>query len=330
MRKEGGMLRGSLTSLFGLCLLLAGCGSSSSTDASGGGGAPAGGSGGGGGTPASGGTWPGTGGASGSGGSTGGSGAAPGGGGGGGGSPSGNFVPSCPASCPSVSGSYVDIPTVGSPADHPAAEHGDLNLELRGWEACTDVGCGQTGDQIDFVFITPDSTGTDPKAPKLHTLFDPPAHPFSRNFRMYDWDWSCGSLGCKGQLVSGLGWDVTAVTFSTSNGQELKLPQSGYEIATGGLQARALYVAGDTVTLKYTGEDDVVVGYTLSIAGICPAPELRAMYDADDAQGRPNLPALHGGDPIGTACGAEVLVTIRDSGTFMDPRSENDWWQGHP
>jgi hypothetical protein len=42
------------------------------------------------------------------------------------------------------------------------------------------------------------------------------------------------------------------------------------------------------------------------------------------------MPALHGGDVLGTACGAETLVTIRDSGSFMDPRSETDWWQGHP
>lgn len=314
----------------GLCagLFLLGCSASSADDPVTGGGGNAGS----GGSVSSGGTWPGSGGSSSGGGGSGGTGGAASGGGGSGGSTggsSGNFVPACPATCPNVGpSSYPSSSTVGAPTtDHPPPQHGDLNIKNRGWEPCTKVDCG--ANEIGFVYYPPDSVGVDAKAPRLHTLFDPPGQPFAANFRMYDWNWSCGQHGCKGALAN-MPWPVTASTFKTSAGQTLKLPQSGYEIAPGGLQARALYVDGDSITLKYTGEDNVVVGYTISIAGICPAPALRSRYDSDDAAGRNQLPALHGGDVLGTACGAETLVTVRDSGSFMDPRSETDWWQGHP
>lgn len=319
--------------LFGASFVLLACGSTSD-GASGGGGAAQGGTSGSGGSLASGGTWPGSGAApaGGAGGTVSGGGGAAGSGGGpsgGSGGSGGNFVPSCPAVCPKVGlTTYPSSSTVGPPtADHPPPLHGDLNIKNRGWEPCTAGGCG--ANKLDFVYYAPDSVGTDPKAPRLHTLFEPPASPFAANFKMYDWDWSCGKDGCKGALAK-MPWDVTATSFKTTLGQTLKLPQSGYEIASGGLQARALYVDGDSVTLKYTGEDNVVVGYTISIVGVCPAPALRAKYDADDAAGRKQMPALHGGDVIGSACGAETLVTVRDSGSFMDPRSETDWWQGHP
>jgi hypothetical protein len=229
---------------------------------------------------------------------------------------------------PGAPNPYASIATIGPVADHPPPLHADHNIKLRGWEPCTTVGCGSTGGVIGFVKIPPDPYGPDPKAPKLHTLFSTAGAPFAANFRVYDWNWGCGQHGCKGQLSTT--WDVQLVTFSTAVDDVLKLPASGYQIAGSGHQARALYVDGDSVTLKYTGEDSVAVGYALTLIGICPEPGLRARYDANDAAGRSELPALKAGEPIGRACGSSVLVAIRDSGTFMDPRSETDWWQGHP
>jgi hypothetical protein len=166
---------------------------------------------------------------------------------------------------------------------------------------------------------------TDTGAPKLHTLFQPPeVRTIAANYRGYDWDWSCN---CKGGLIQD--GDVQWVAFQTAPDEPIYVPKSGYEIAPG-LEVRALLVDGDTVTLKYTIEDDVVYGYTLHIVGICPEPGLRAKYDSDQSAGRTELPALAESGPIGRACGSTTLVTIRDTGAFMDPRSEKDWWQGHP
>ena len=42
------------------------------------------------------------------------------------------------------------------------------------------------------------------------------------------------------------------------------------------------------------------------------------------------LPVLPAGKPIGVARGNEVVVAVVDTGTFMDPRSCNEWWQIRP
>jgi hypothetical protein len=40
------------------------------------------------------------------------------------------------------------------------------------------------------------------------------------------------------------------------------------------------------------------------------------------------LPALRGSQALGRARDASIGVAIRDTGSFMDPRSRKDWWQG--
>ena len=82
----------------------------------------------------------------------------------------------------------------------------------------------------------------------------------------------------------------------------------------------------DSITLKYTREDNVVSGYTVHVVGLCVEPALRALYAANHAAGRGDLPALAGNQAFGRARSSEVLVSIRDTGSFMDPRSRKDWW----
>jgi hypothetical protein len=40
------------------------------------------------------------------------------------------------------------------------------------------------------------------------------------------------------------------------------------------------------------------------------------------------LPALFADQGIGRAITTELGVAIRDTGSFMDPRSREDWWRG--
>jgi hypothetical protein len=49
-----------------------------------------------------------------------------------------------------------------------------------------------------------------------------------------------------------------------------------------------------------------------------------------NAGGRRKLPAVNNLSIIGTAAGDEVDVIVRDSGSFLDPRSWQDWWQDQP
>jgi len=89
-----------------------------------------------------------------------------------------------------------------------------------------------------------------------------------------------------------------------------------------------LYVAPTRVTLKYTADDNVVEGYTLHVENVCVDPALLALYEASEAGGRSRLPALRPGQPFARALGSEIGIAIRDRGSFMDPRSRKDWWQG--
>jgi len=108
-------------------------------------------------------------------------------------------------------------------------------------------------------------------------------------------------------------------------GEVIETPRSGYSIGDG-YAALVLYADDDTITLKYTREDNVVYGYTIHLSGVCVEPSLLALYQACDAAGRGELPALAGDQPLGRARGAEVYAAVRDTGAWMDPRSRKDWW----
>ena len=113
----------------------------------------------------------------------------------------------------------------------------------------------------------------------------------------------------------------------TTAGEVLRLPDSGYDIGSG-YDALVLYATETRLTIKYTREDNVVRGYTLHLENVCAEPGLLSLYRQLNAQGRRTLPALRPGQPLGRATGSEILVAVRDTGNFMDPRSRKDWWRG--
>jgi hypothetical protein len=217
-----------------------------------------------------------------------------------------------PEPCEPIPGAaFGQLPTVGPVTDTPAPEHGDLNLELRSWEP--------TGGTLGFVQI---DGPTDTLAPRLNSIFTDDRIPdFVANYAVHHWDWDCN---CQGDLITD--WEVTLAGFGTSPGEVLELPRSGYDIGNG-LDARVLYASDASITLKYSGEDNVVSGYTVHVAGLCVEPSLRQLYDELDAGGRVELPALAADQPLGRARGSEIQVAIRDTGAFMDPRSDKDWWE---
>ena len=106
------------------------------------------------------------------------------------------------------------------------------------------------------------------------------------------------------------------------------MPQRGVTIGADGYEALVLYASTERITLKYTREDNVIAGYTIHIEGICVEPNLLALYQSWNDKGRGHLPALMAGQGVGRADGNEIQVAIRDCGSFMDPRSRKDWWQG--
>jgi hypothetical protein len=217
-----------------------------------------------------------------------------------------------PSGCEPIPGvQYGTLDVEGPPTDRPAEQHPDLNLAVRDYEV-TDAYRGL----VDY------GGGGDPSAPQLYTLFaDRRVPAFSTVYQVYDWDWGCD---CRGKLLTN--WAVTLAGMGVAPGEVLHLPDSGYNIGDG-YEALVLYATEERLTLKYTREDHVVYGYTIHMENICVEPSLLALYQAWNDAGRGELPALRGGQPFGRARGDEISVAIRDTGTFMDPRSRKDWWQ---
>jgi len=207
--------------------------------------------------------------------------------------------------------SYTLVPTVGAVSDRPAATHPDLNVKIRGF--------GPTGGTLGTVDV---GGPTDTKAPRLYTLLVDSGTPtFVANFQVNGWDW--GTMKSTGPIPDP---PVTMIAWSTTPGQSIRLPKSGYSIAPG-LGARVLFLDEDSITLKYTGEDNVVYGYTMHILDLCIEPKLRTTYEDANSKGRASLPGLAPLQVFAKARGDRVRVTIRDTGSFMDPRVKKDWYQ---
>jgi hypothetical protein len=217
----------------------------------------------------------------------------------------------CP--CQAIPGvSYGSLPTSETSSQDPAT-HVDVNLLMRKVKAVNKT--------LGLVSIN-GPTDTAPP-PLLHTIFvDERVPSFPAVYQVEKWDWGCNCF--TGYLSSP---EVTLAGMGTSAGEVLRVPHSGYNIGQG-KTALVLYAAPNTITLKYTVEDNVVKGYTVHISGICIEPSLQALYTSLHAAGRKQLPALSSRQPFGRAIGSEIRVSIRDTGSWMDPRSKKDWWQG--
>ncbi|MBN1993077.1 MAG: LysM peptidoglycan-binding domain-containing protein [Anaerolineae bacterium] len=207
---------------------------------------------------------------------------------------------------------YGAIPIVGSPTDRPAAQHGDINLALRGYSPTT----ARLG-LIDM------SGPTDSRAPQLPGLFaDKRAGVIANVYRVNHWNWGKNSRG--GPITD---FEVTLLGLQVERGETIHVPEAGYSIGQG-YAVMVLYADPERLTLKYTGEDSVVSGYTIHVEGVCTEPDLLALYERMNAAGRRHLPALRAGQAFGRARDNEIRVAIRDTGRFMDPRTRKDWWRG--
>lgn len=209
------------------------------------------------------------------------------------------------------------IPVSGPPIDRPAATNGDLNLSLRSYTSTTGA--------LTLVNINGD---VDADAPQLAGLFNPPRLPvFTNLYRVYDWNWGCSADGCRGAPLTEP--PVTLLEMTVTPGEPLRIPSRGPAIFSGDYKAMVLYVEAQRITLVYTRQDTPAIGYVVHIEAVLVDPALFALYNQLNAAGRTQLPALHNGETLGVAAGATIKVAIRDTGSFLDPRSRKDWWIGY-
>ncbi len=226
----------------------------------------------------------------------------------------GESVP-MPAPTPAVI--FDTLPVQGPSIDRHPATHPDLNLTFRSYTP--------TSATLGLLNINGD---TDVHAPQLAGLFAPPRLPgFVAAYQVYDWNWGCGPDGCRGNPITDP--DVTLLELVTTAGEPIFVPTRNPEIHAGGYRVLVLYAEETRITLTYTREDTPAKGYLLHIEEIQVDPSLLALYRAQDAAGRQRLPALRHNERFANASGSSLKVVIRDTGSFMDPRSRKDWWVGY-
>lgn len=218
-----------------------------------------------------------------------------------------------PGCQPIPGASYATLPVYTPPPNPPAASNPDINIEIRGWK--------QTNAKAGLVSY---NGAADPGAPQLNGLFTDNRLPtFSAVYQVYNWNWSTNS---RGSLDTD--WPVTLAGFQVRAGEVIQAPPSGYDVGRG-YTAIVLYASTRQITLTYTSNDSIVYGYAVHVDGVCVEPSLLALYQQMDRAGRSYLPALNGRQPFGRANGTQIQVAIRDAGTFMDPRSQKDWWKAY-
>ncbi len=217
--------------------------------------------------------------------------------------------------CAPVGETYGAVTILSAPTNPPAETHPDINLTLRGFVPTT----GTLG-------LIPGINPVDTSAPQLAGLFGDQRVPtFTAVYQVYDWDWANNRRGAL--LITPT---VTLAGMGVAPGEVIRVPASGYDIGLRptGYEVMVLYATATRLTLKYTREDNVVFGYTLHLENICVDPYLLGAYQTLNAAGRAQLPALTAGQGVGRALTTTLGVAIRDTGTFMDPRWRDDWWQG--
>ncbi len=214
--------------------------------------------------------------------------------------------------CEPIPGVSYEVFPVISPVSFNVADNPDYNLLLLGY-----VEVNEFKGLVDY------EGGSDPRAPQFRFLFGDHRIPVFRSvYKNNGWDWDNHQ-----RLPPPPGWPpVTVAGFTVSPGEILYVPDSGYDIGNG-FDALVLYADENQITLKYTGEDSTQYGYTVYITRVCVEPSLLRLYRQWNANGRGQLPALRGGQPLGRAWGVQIDVAVRDNNVFMDPRSRKDWWQ---
>lgn len=210
-----------------------------------------------------------------------------------------------------------------------ASQNPEKNWLMRGYERID-------GLEHDLVWLD----STDPNyPPQIATIFSPDRTPiFMSLYRVHDW-----VDGKPGPVYTN--WEVTAMGMLTTPGEIIQPTWHSYNIGEpGGVGASVvLYADAHSLTLGVSRNDSAIFGYAIHYEGLCTDPHLMALYRSLDRgarymwTGTPrdgkadyDLPIVLPTDTIGTARGTELVIAIRDSGSFLDPRSEGDWWKVHP
>ena len=230
--------------------------------------------------------------------------------------PVGGALPSLAPTCPTISAAQFPVMAPRLSYITDAEGSPDLNLSLRGWY--------HVAEPLHFV------TYAGPEPPdRQHPLLLSNIVPgsteasFVATYQVNEWDW----LGCNCPVPrSRTPYPVTMLGLVSSPGQPVYIAARDLPVSPAGMTAMVIYADANQLALTYTSEDRVDTGYMVHLVNICVDPNLVALYRRLDSEGRHQLPAAYNNTVVGTALDSEVDVVVRDTGSFLDPRSGLDWW----
>ncbi len=132
---------------------------------------------------------------------------------------------------------------------------------------------------------------------------------------VHDWDWNCN---CKGKLKN----EGFLVGIETTPGEPIYIPPTQQAVWQDDYYAVVLYASEDSLTFVYNRVGTVAHDYVIHYLGLQTDPNLLTLYRQSTGD---EFPGLDLETPVGVATD-ELIISVRDKGSFMDTRSRKDWW----
>ncbi|MBI5452143.1 hypothetical protein HY945_01660 [Candidatus Gottesmanbacteria bacterium] len=223
--------------------------------------------------------------------------------------------PLASSSCPTTSNQTYASLSQNRKLDFDPTTNPETNLYMRGWY--------EVNEGRELVSRRGDNYGLDPNMPpQISTLFTNHYPKIIKTYRINAWDYDNhhnipGESATPAYAVHMLGLEAVP-------GEPLIGLKAGRTI-DGTNVFHVQYATKNSILFIHSaGEDD---GYPYFFLDICVDPNLLAAYERDNANGRNQLPVIATGQVFGYAASNEVKYVIRDTGSFMDTRYKEDWWE---
>ena len=230
-----------------------------------------------------------------------------------------------PETCPQVSINPYDLVTVEGgyyKGNRLTDENADFRLSVLGYTTTQEL-----LQRVEY------NGPTDSNAPNFYNVFKPQRDiGFVAAYKRFDWSWDENATppyGTRGGVNND--WPVSVLDLAATTGEAVYIPRRDVPITSAGpYVAMVLYADDDELTIHYGNRETVDNGYVVYLANFCVDPSLVLLYRAQLSAGKRtggNLPMLRSDQRVGTAQHHFVTIAVRDSGSFLDPRSRKDWWQ---
>lgn len=200
----------------------------------------------------------------------------------------------------------------------PLDNNPDINLYLRGFTA--------VNEGAHLISRNGNTYGLDDQMPpQISSLYGGPVPNISATYRIYEWDYQ-NNISLAPQTATPA-FPVHMLGLQSTPGQPLVGLRAERQIDSEGDVFITLYATDKFILFQHSADDNLSAGYLFYFVDICVDPNLLKQYENDNNTGRTRLPAIHPGQVFGYAKNNEVKFVIRDSGSFMDTRYKEDWWE---